>query len=175
MAPFYSTRRTFLQAAGASVGAAVLSPPALLSRSLAVSKLGLAPQNDKPADYTLTIATEADRTCAQSHRLGHDVQRPVSRTAAAFERRRADDGRRSQRNGYAGAIALARTVGFGGCGWSGGGRDSIYSCTWEAEDFVYSAAGRDCASITPTTERERISRAGQYSGQVGPVYIEPKQ
>ena len=58
MSPFYSTRRTFLQAAGASVGAAVLSPPALLSRSLAVSKLGLAPQNDKPADYSLTIATK---------------------------------------------------------------------------------------------------------------------
>ncbi len=32
-----------------------------------------------------------------------------------------------------------------------------------------------CASITRTSAREPIWRAGQYSGLVGPVYIEPKQ
>ncbi len=33
---------------------------------------------------------------------------------------------------------------------------------------------RVSASITPTIARAPISHAGQYSGQVGPVYIEPK-
>jgi len=58
MFPFHSTRRTFLQAAGATVGAALFSPATPLSRSLPLSNLGLAPQNDGPADYSLTIATK---------------------------------------------------------------------------------------------------------------------
>ncbi len=57
MSRFHATRRALLQAAGATLGAAVLSPPGLLSRSLAVAKDGTAPQNDGPADYSLTIAT----------------------------------------------------------------------------------------------------------------------
>jgi len=57
MARFHSTRRTFLRAAGATVGATLLSPPGLLSRSMGFGKGASAPQNEGPADYTLTIAT----------------------------------------------------------------------------------------------------------------------
>jgi len=57
MSRLHSTRRTLLQAAGATLGAAVLSPPRLLSRSLAFAQNGSAPQNDGSADYSLKIAT----------------------------------------------------------------------------------------------------------------------
>src|SRR5580700_7192535 len=57
MSRLHPTRRTFLQAAGATVSAAVLSPLALSSRSMALGKGQSAPRGDGPADYTLTIAT----------------------------------------------------------------------------------------------------------------------
>jgi hypothetical protein len=58
MSRLHPTRRTFLQAAGATVSSAVLSPLALSSRSIALGKGQSAPQDDGPADYTLTIATK---------------------------------------------------------------------------------------------------------------------
>ena len=42
-------------------------------------------------------------------------------------------------------------------------------------DHFHAASRRACASITRTIARAPILHAGQYSGQVGPVYIEPKQ
>jgi FtsP/CotA-like multicopper oxidase with cupredoxin domain len=57
MSRLHSTRRTFLKAAGATAGAALLSPPGLRSLPITTGKSGTAPQNDGPADYSLTIAT----------------------------------------------------------------------------------------------------------------------
>jgi FtsP/CotA-like multicopper oxidase with cupredoxin domain len=45
-----------------------------------------------------------------------------------------------------------------------------------ASGALYSRPGRQaCGSITPTTAPAQISRLEQYSGRVGPVYIEPRQ
>ncbi len=57
MSPFYSSRRTFIQAGMATAGSALLSPSGLLSPVLeAAQKETL--QNQGPADYTLTIAVK---------------------------------------------------------------------------------------------------------------------
>jgi FtsP/CotA-like multicopper oxidase with cupredoxin domain len=58
MSRLHNSRRTFLKAAGASVGAALLSPPGLLSRSIAGRSSTTTLHNDGSADYTLTIATK---------------------------------------------------------------------------------------------------------------------
>src|ERR1700751_6402119 len=57
MSRFHSTRRNFLKATGATVGATLLSPPGLLSRSRVAGENGTAPQDEGPADHSLTIAT----------------------------------------------------------------------------------------------------------------------
>ena len=53
----HSSRRSFLKATGVSVGATLLSPTGLLSQSIAPGSGTTTPQNDGPADYLLTIAT----------------------------------------------------------------------------------------------------------------------
>src|SRR5271166_2866227 len=54
MPRFHPSRRNFLKAAGAAAGAALLSPPDLLTQS----PVAVAPPSGGPADYTLTIATK---------------------------------------------------------------------------------------------------------------------
>ena len=57
MSPFHSTRRTFLKAAGAAAGATLLAPSALLGGSMTPGQNRTALQNEGTADYSLTIAT----------------------------------------------------------------------------------------------------------------------
>src|SRR5271157_223769 len=54
MPRFHPSRRNFLKAAGVAAGAALLSPPDLLTQS----PVAVAPPSGGPADYTLTIATK---------------------------------------------------------------------------------------------------------------------
>jgi len=57
MSRYPSTRRTFLKAAATTAGGTLLVPRELLGRSMASGAGAAIPQNEGPADYTLTIAT----------------------------------------------------------------------------------------------------------------------
>ena len=174
MSPFYSTRRTFLQAAGASVGAAVLSPPALLSRSLAVSKLGLAPQNDKPADYSLTIATKPIEL-APNHIISvttYNGQFPGPLLRLKEGERVTVDVRNEtdtpEQLHWHGQFVSA----------------DVDGAAEEGSPFIPPRGSRRISFVPQPAgfrfyhthvRAEANLAAGQYSGLVGPLYIEPKQ
>jgi FtsP/CotA-like multicopper oxidase with cupredoxin domain len=58
MSRFDVHRRNFLRVAGAAAGATLLSPSGLLSQSATAGDNGAASQSEGPAEYTLTIATK---------------------------------------------------------------------------------------------------------------------
>ena len=84
-------RREFLKlgSAAALLGSAAGLPATTRTAAPApAGSAGGAGAAQGPADYTLRIGTGPDRNGAESHRLDHALQRPVSRTAAALARRR---------------------------------------------------------------------------------------
>jgi FtsP/CotA-like multicopper oxidase with cupredoxin domain len=169
-----STRRTFLQAAGATVSAAVLSPLALSSRSMALGKGQSAPQEDGPADYTLTIATKpielAPNRIISVTTYNGQFPGPLLRL----------------KEGERVTIDVRNDT------------DTPEQLHWHGE-FVSAdvdGAAEEGTPFIPPHGNRRISfvpkpagfrfyhthvraganlAAGQYSGLVGPVYIEPKQ
>ena len=53
------------------------------------------------------------------------------------------------------------------------GRYAVYSCAWQAADYVYAGARRFSVLSHAQSGGANLA-AGQYSGEVGPVYIEPR-
>ena len=116
---------------------------------------------------------EAGGAGAQSHHLHDNLQRPVPRAAAALQRRPAVTIDIHNRDRHARATALAWAVRF-------------HRCRWRREEgtpFI-PAHGSRRITFAPKPSGLRFYHthvhaganlnAGQYTGQVGPVYIEPK-
>src|SRR5580700_868427 len=174
MSRLHPTRRTFLQAAGATVSAAVLSPLALSSRSMALGKGQSAPQNDGPADYSLTIATKpielAPNRIISVTTYNGQFPGPLLRL----------------KEGQRVTVDVRNDT------------DTPEQLHWHGQ-FVpadVDGAAEEGSPFIPPHGNRRISfvaqpagfrfyhthvraganlAAGQYSGLVGPVYIEPKQ
>ncbi len=126
------------------------------------------------ADYTLRIQDVSHRDRAESDHLDDDIQRAVPRAAASLQGRAAGDRGRLQRDGHAGATPLARPEGAHRCGRSGRGRHAVHS---RARQAANRHSRRSPAGFRFYHTHNRAGAnlsAGQYSGQVGPVYIEPK-
>jgi FtsP/CotA-like multicopper oxidase with cupredoxin domain len=169
-----STRRTFLQAAGATVSAAVLSPLALSSRSMALGKGQSAPQEDGPADYTLTIATKpielAPNRIISVTTYNGQFPGPLLRLKEG-ERVTIDvrnDTDTPEQLHWHGQFVSA----------------DVDGAAEEGTPFIPPHGNRRI-SFVPKPAGFRFYHthvraganlaAGQYSGLVGPVYIEPKQ
>jgi len=174
MSRFHSTRRTFLKAAGAAAGATLLSPPGLLSGPMASGAGATTPQNEGPADTTLTIATTpielAPNRIISVTTYNGQFPGPLLRL----------------KEGERVTIDVRNDT------------DTPEQLHWHGQ-FVspdVDGAGEEGTPFIPPHGNRRISfvpqpaglrfyhthvraganlTAGQYSGLVGPVYIEPKQ
>ena len=172
MASFHIARRNFLKAAGAAVGATLLSPPGLRSQS--PGEHGTVSENDGPADYTLTIATKpielAPNRIVSVKTYNGQFPGPLLRL----------------KEGKQVTVDIRNET------------DTPEQVHWHGQlvsPDVDGAAEEGTPFIPPHGSR-RISfvpkpsgfrfyhthvraganlAAGQYSGLVGPVYIEPKQ
>jgi len=172
------SRRNFLRAAGAAAGAAVLSPARLWSKSSIADGLaggnGIASQSEGPVDYTLTIATQpielAPNRIVSVTTYNGQFPGPLLR----FK-----EGRRV-------TVQIDNET------------DTPEQLHWHGQ-FVptdVDGAAEEGTPFIPPHGSRRISfvpqpsglrfyhthvraganlAAGQYSGLVGPVYIEPKQ
>ena len=169
----HPSRRAFLGAAGALVGSAVLSRNPLLAEPCTTAILDPAPDTDGPADYTVTIATNpievaSDRILSITTYNGQ-FPGPLLRF----------------KEGQQVTIDIHNNT------------DTPEQLHWHGQTIpvdVDGAAEEGTPFIPPHGSR-RISftprpsglrfyhtharaganlSAGQYSGQVGPVYIEPK-
>ncbi len=174
MSRFDSTRRTFLKAAGATVGATLWSPPGLSNRPMLAGKDGPAPQNEGPADYVLTIATTpielAPNRIVSVTTYNGQFPGPLLRLKEG-ERVTID-----VRNETDTPEQLH---------WHGQFVSSdVDGAAEEGTPFIPPHGGRRI-SFVPKPAGFRFYHthvragadlaAGQYSGLAGPVYIEPKQ
>ena len=170
MPRFQFSRRSFLRAAGAAAGATLFSPPSLFTQS----PVAVAPPSDIPADYTLTIATKpielAPNRIVSVTTYNGQFPGPLLRL----------------KEGERVTVDIHNET------------DTPEQLHWHGQFLstdVDGAAEEGTPFIPPHGSR-RISfvprpsgfrfyhthvraganlAAGQYSGQVGPVYIEPKQ
>ena len=174
MSRFHVSRRNFLKAAGTAVSATLLSPPGLLSQSATAGESGAAAQNEGPADYTLTVATKpielASNRIISVTTYNGQFPGPLLRLK---------EGKRV-------TIDIRNET------------DTPEQLHWHGQ-FVspdVDGAAEEGTPFIPPHGSRRISfvprpsgfrfyhthvraganlAAGQYSGLVGPVYIEPKQ
>jgi FtsP/CotA-like multicopper oxidase with cupredoxin domain len=170
MPRFQFSRRSFLRAAGAATGATLLSPPSLFTQS----PVAVAPPADIPADYTVSIATKPIELAPN-----HIVSVTTYNGQFPGPLLRLSEGERV-------TVDIHNET------------DTPEQLHWHGQFLsvdVDGAAEEGTPFIPPHGSR-RISllpkpsglrfyhthvRAGanlaegQYSGQVGPVYIEPKQ
>jgi FtsP/CotA-like multicopper oxidase with cupredoxin domain len=174
MSRLHPTRRTFLKAAGVTAGASLLSPRGLLQRPMATGVSAATPQVEGPADYALTIATKpielaANRIISVTTYNGQ-FPGPLLRL----------------KEGERVTIDVRNET------------DTPEQLHWHGQ-FVSTdvdGAAEEGTPFIPPHGSRRISfvprpaglrfyhshvraganlAAGQYSGLVGPVYIEPKQ
>ncbi len=170
MSRFRLSRRNFLKATGTAAGAVLLSPPDLLSQSpVAVASL-----NDVPADYTLTIATKpielAPNRIVSVTTYNGQFPGPLLRLKEG-ERITVDIHNQTDTPEQLHWHGQFVSTDIDGAAEEGtpfipahGGRRISFVPKPSGLRFYHThvRAGADLAS-------------GQYSGQVGPVYIEPKQ
>jgi len=171
MSRFHPTRRTFLKAAGATAGAALL-PPRLLSRPVVVGKSG--PQNESPADYELRIATTPIElapnriisvTTYNGQFPGPLLRLKEGQRVTVDVRNDTDTPEQLHWHGQ----FLSTDVD----GSAEEGTPFIPPHGSRRISFIPQPAG---LRFYHTHVRARADlAAGQYSGLVGPVYIEPKQ
>src|SRR5450755_1461702 len=174
MSRFDAHRRNFIKVAGAAAGATLLSTSDLLSQSATAGDNGSASQSERPADYTLTIATKpielAPNRIVSVTTYNGQFPGPLLRL----------------KEGERVTINIRNET------------DTPEQLHWHGQFLstdVDGAAEEGTPFIPPHGSR-RISfvprpsgfrfyhthvraganlSAGQYSGLVGPVYIEPKQ
>jgi FtsP/CotA-like multicopper oxidase with cupredoxin domain len=174
MSPVDLHRRTFLKAAGATAAASVLSPPFLAQSVTPAAENKSIPQSEGPADYTLTIATRplelAPKRIVSVTTYNGQFPGPLLRL----------------KEGEQVTVDLRNET------------DTPEQVHWHGQ-FVspdVDGAAEEGTPFVPPHGSRRISfvpkpsgfrfyhthvRAGanlslgQYSGLVGPVYIEPKQ
>src|SRR5271165_3341275 len=170
----HSSRRSFLKATGVSVGATLLSPTGLLSQSIAPGSGTTTPQNDGPADYLLTIATTpielAPNRIISITTYNGQFPGPLLRLKEG-ERVTVD-----VRNETDTPEQLH---------WHGQFLSTdVDGAAEEGTPFIPPHGSRRI-SLVPKPSGLRFYHThvraganfadGQYSGQVGPIYIEPKQ
>ena len=174
MSHYPSTRRTFLKAAATTAGGTLLVPRELLGRSMASGAGAANPQNEGPADYTLTIATTpielAPNRIISVTTYNGQFPGPLLRL----------------KEGQRVTVDVRNDT------------DTPEELHWHGQ-FVpadVDGAAEEGSPFIPPHGNRRISfvpqpaglrfyhthvraganlAAGQYSGLVGPVYIEPKQ
>jgi len=172
MSRFHATRRTFLKAAGATAGAALLPQSGLLSRPMVLGKN--APQNESPADYELTIATKpievAPNRIISVTTYNAQFPGPLLRLKEGEQVTidvRNDTDTPEQLHWHGQLVST-----------------DVDGAAEEGTPFI-PPHGKRRISFAPrpagfrfyhTHVRARADlAAGQYSGLVGPVYIEPKR
>src|SRR5271157_5843589 len=170
MPRFHPSRRNFLKAAGVAAGAALLSPPDLLTQS----PVAVAPPSGGPADYTLTIATKpielAPNRIVSVTTYNGQYPGPLLRLKEG-ERITVDIHNRTDTPEQ--------------LHWHGQFLSTdVDGAAEEGTHFIPSHGSRRI-SFAPRPSGLRFYHThvraganfadGQYSGQVGPVYIEPKQ
>ena len=155
---------------------------AVPQRSPAQQHRGLRPpllpghrQARKVQSTTRCASPPAWSSWPRTHRLDDALQRPVSRTAAALQGRPAGRRRRLQRHRHAGTGALARPDDPERRGRRGRGRHAVRAGARHAPHRIRAEARRASASITRTCVAGGDLNRGTYTGQAGPVYIEPKR
>ncbi len=170
MSRFRLSRRNFLKTTGAAAGAVMLSPPDLLTQSpVAVASL-----NEVPADYTLTIATKpielAPNRIVSVTTYNGQFPGPLLRLKEG-ERITVDIHNQTDTPEQLHWHGQFVSTDIDGAAEEGtpfipphGSRRISFVPKPSGLRFYHThlRAGADLAS-------------GQYSGQVGPVYIEPKQ
>jgi FtsP/CotA-like multicopper oxidase with cupredoxin domain len=170
MSRFHLSRRSFLRAAGAAAGTAVFSPADLLAQG----PVAVAAPSDAPADYTLTIATKPIELAPN-----HIVSVTTYNGQFPGPLLRLKEGQRITvdiRNETDTPEQLH---------WHGQFLSTdVDGAAEEGTPFIAPHGSRRISFVPKpsglrfyhTHVRARANLAdGQYSGQVGPVYIEPKQ
>jgi FtsP/CotA-like multicopper oxidase with cupredoxin domain len=163
------SRRNFLASAGAVAGISSLHPPSLFGAFASPSA-----QSDKPADYTLTIETKPIELAANRIVSATTYNGQLPGPLLRFKKRSAGHGGCTQRNRHSRTASLTWAGDSIGRRWSGGRRNAIPSSSWETEiSFVPKPSGFRFyhTHVRAGTDLNR----GQYSGLLGPVYIEPKE
>ena len=173
MTYYRTSRRDFLKAAGTAAGATLLSPR-MFGQSARVGETGAAPQSEGPADYTIVIATTpielAPNRIISVTNYNGQFPGPLLRF----------------KEGERVTVDIRNET------------DTPEQLHWHGQ-FVSTdvdGAAEEGTPFIPPHGSRRISfeprpsglrfyhthvraganlSAGQYSGQVGPVYIEPKQ
>jgi len=166
-------RRNFLKTAGATAAATLLSPPRFFGQSAAAGDNKSVPQSDNPADYTLTIATKpleiAPKRILSVTTYNGQFPGPLLRFKEGQQVTidiRNDTDTPEQLHWHGQMVST-----------------EVDGAAEEGTPFIPSHGNRRISFI-PKPSGFRFyhthNRAGadlharQYSGQVGPVYIEPK-
>src|SRR5271157_5989112 len=174
MSGFHPSRRNFLKAAGAVAGATLLLPPNLSSQSALARDNEAATPSEGPADYTLTIATTpielAPNRIISVTNYNGQFPGPLLRLK---------EGERVTIDVHNETDTPEQLH------WHGQFLSTdVDGAAEEGTPFIPSH-GRRRISVVPRPSGFRFYHthvraganlaAGQYSGLVGPVYIEPKQ
>ena len=174
MSRFHSTRRRFLKTMGATAGAVLVSPPGFASRLMLSPQSGLDPQSNGSADYTLTIATTpielAPKRIVSVTTYNGQFPGPLLRLKEG-ERVTIDvhnDTDTPEQLHWHGQFVSSEIDGA-----AEEGTPFIPPHGSRRISFVPKPAGLRFYH-THVRAGENLA-AGQYSGLVGPVYIEPKQ
>jgi FtsP/CotA-like multicopper oxidase with cupredoxin domain len=167
-------RRNFLKTAGATAAATLLSPPRFFGQSAAAGDNKSVPQSDNPADYTLTIATKpleiAPKRILSVTTYNGQFPGPLLRFKEGQQVTidiRNDTDTPEQLHWHGQMVST-----------------EVDGAAEEGTPFIPSHGNRRISFIPKpsgfrfyhTHVRADANLAlGQYSGLVGPVYIEPKQ
>ena len=128
---------------------------------------------DGNADYTIRIKW-AHRVGAGYSSLDQAPFPSVSATTAAPHGRQASYRGYTERYRHAGTTTLARPVSSGRRGWRRRRRHAIHSAARHTPHCVHAAPCRISLLSHASRSRQRSDR-GLYNGQVGLVYVEPRQ
>ncbi len=171
-----TSRRRFLKLAGAAgAGMFGAGPSVRLAAALALRSWGLPTTQPEtgPPDYTLRIEASAIEIAPKRIVSAITYNGQFPGPLLRFKEGQAvtvdvhNDTDTPEQLHWHGQIVLHRR------GWCSGRRHAFYPGAWHAPDNLLHGR-RVSVSITRTIARAPNLHAGQYSGQVGPVYIEPK-
>ena len=174
MSLFDPHRRNFLRVAGAAAGATLLSPSGLLSQSATASDEGTASQSEGPTDYTLTIATKPIElapnriisvTAYNGQFPGPLLRFKEGKRVTVDIRNETDTPEQLHWHGQLVAPDVDGAAEEGTPFIPPHGSRRISFVPGPSGFRFYHTHVRAGANLA----------AGQYSGLVGPVYIEPKQ
>ena len=170
MSRFHLSRRSFLRAAGVAAGAAVLSSTDLLTQA----PVAVTSPSDAPADYTLTIATKpielAPNRIVSVTTYNGQFPGPLLRLKEGERvtvdiRNETDTPEQLHWHGqFLSTESTERRR-----------RARHLSRRTAAAEFRLCRSRRDLRFYHTHVRAGANLADGQYSGQVGPVYIEPKQ